>query len=415
MHIAHFVQRYPPARGGSEAYFARLTAHLTRCGDHVDVWTTTAKELLDFRQPAADPLPSEPRVRRYPIRTFPGRRYLLKAVSMLPVRTLQALTLPCNPICPGLWSAAGRFDGPLDAVHAGCFPYTFPIVCGLRLARRRKVPFFLTPFLHLGDPDDPDDPTRRQFTRPVLQWLTRQADGVFVQTEAERRAVQGFGVPDAVIVLQGLGVDPGEVTGGDRNETRKRWGVTPQETVIGHLANLSVEKGTVDLLIALKWLFNNHTWKPEHVRYQPKVVLAGPSMPNFEAFWEQYPLKDRVLRLGELTDADRKQFYAGLDVFALPSKVDSFGLVLLEAWANGLPVVVYRAGGPGEIVRHKTDGYVVDCQPGGLMHPLLRLCTERPLGPSLGEAGKARLRREFRWADKLDLVRRTIAVRRAER
>ena len=62
---------------------------------------------------------------------------------------------------------AGR-EGVFDAVHASAFPYAFPIVCARRLARRLRVPFFITPFLHLGDPDDPNDRTRRGYTSPAL-------------------------------------------------------------------------------------------------------------------------------------------------------------------------------------------------------------------------------------------------------
>ena len=40
---------------------------------------------------------------------------------------------------------------------------------------------------------------------------------------------------------------------------------------------------------------------------------------------------------GPLTDEQRRDFYAGIDAFALPSRSDSFGLVFLEAWANGVP------------------------------------------------------------------------------
>ena len=90
-----------------------------------------------------------------------GRRWLLKPLSLIPLSSWQCLTLPCNPVCPGMWRDAGRFAGPVDAVHAFAFPYSFPAACGLRLARRRGVPFLLTPFLHLGDPTDPRDRTRR--------------------------------------------------------------------------------------------------------------------------------------------------------------------------------------------------------------------------------------------------------------
>ena len=48
MHVAHFIQRYPPALGGSEAYFARLGDYLDANGDDVTVWTTTAVNLSEF-------------------------------------------------------------------------------------------------------------------------------------------------------------------------------------------------------------------------------------------------------------------------------------------------------------------------------------------------------------------------------
>ncbi len=395
MHVAHFVQRYPPALGGSEAYFARLGEYLAGQGDDVTVWTTTAVELEELWNPSSTPHSalrtphsnaSRLNIRRYPPLAFPARRFILKALSLLPVRRLQALTLPCNPICPAMWRDAGRFRGPLDAVHATAFPYTFPITCGLQLARRRNVPFFLTPFLHLGDSADPHDRTRRQYTRPVMRWLLQQSDGVFVQTEMERDAVIALGVPEEKVILQGLGVDPAECTGGNRAATRAKWGVG-DELVIGHLANLSEEKGTVDLLRA---------------NLPGRVVLAGPAMPNFERFWQTYPQKDRVTRLGVLTATEKRDFFAGIDVFVLPSRTDSFGLVLLEAWANAKPVIVYRAGGPAELVRDGIDGRVVACTPAAIREAI------GTIHPAMGTAGRDR---DFAWGPRLEIVRRTILGR----
>src|SRR5262249_4603198 len=145
------------------------------------------------------------------------------------------------------------------------------------------------------------------------------------------------------VVVQGLGVDPAECTGGDRSAARAAWGVRPDEVMVGHLANASVEKGTVDLLAAAARLWDTG----EGFR----IVLPGPEMPNFRAFWERFPHRDRVRQLGPITDAQKRDFFAGIDAFALPSRSDSFGLVLLEAWANARPNLVYRAGGPAELVR----------------------------------------------------------------
>jgi glycosyltransferase involved in cell wall biosynthesis len=296
---------------------------------------------------------------------------------------------------------ANRFAGPLDAVLATAFPYSFPIACGLRLARRRGVPFLLTPFLHLGDPSDPTDPTRRQYTKPHLRWLLRQADRVFVQTRAERDAVEELGVRPERIVLLGLGVEPGEVTGGMRGDLRTQWGVHTDEVVVGHLANNSREKGTVDLLLAAE-----RAWA-RGSRF--RVVLAGPEMPNFRSFWPSFGPKDRVTRLGPLTDEQKRDFFAAIDCFALPSRCDSFGLVLLEAWANAKPNLVYRAGGPAELVRHEIDGLQAGCGDlDGLVTQLARLVADAGLRWRLGATGRARIATEFRWSDKLERVRETI-------
>jgi glycosyltransferase involved in cell wall biosynthesis len=138
-------------------------------------------------------------------------------------------------------------------------------------------------------------------------------------------------------------------------------------------------------------------------------VLAGPEMPNFTRFWNMFTRRDRVERLGVLTDAGKRDFYANIDAFALPSRSDSFGLVLLEAWANGKPNLVYRAGGPGELVRDGVDGLhaaVGDVE--GLSRQLIRLATDAQLRRRLGECGRSRIASEFNWVEKLEIVRREL-------
>jgi glycosyltransferase involved in cell wall biosynthesis len=404
MRIAHFVQRYPPALGGSEAYFERLSRFLAAQGDEVTVFTSNAFDLEAFWRCSARTLPAGHdtqdgvRVIRHRLIRWFGRRWFLKPLSLIPQRYWQCVTQPCNPISWGMWTDAGRRDRPFDLVHATAFPYAFPIACGLRLARRLRVPFFVTPFLHLGNLDDPRDPTRRAYTAPPLLYLLRQADRVFVQTEPERDALLERGFAPAKLVLQGLGVDAEDCTGGNRQQVRRQWQAGDSEVVVGHLANLSEEKGSVDLLraAALSWQRGQ----------QFRLVMAGPSMPNFRRFWERYPFADRVRCLGVLTDQEKRDFFAGIDLFALPSRSDSFGLVLLEAWANGVPNVAYRAGGPAGVIRQGEDGLLVRCgDVPALADALTRLVQDAELRQQFGCAGQARCEQDFRWRDKLELVR----------
>ena len=182
-------------------------------------------------------------------------RFLLKGLSFLPHRTWQCLTLPCNPISWAMWHNAGRPDRTFDIVHAAAFPYAFPMACAGEWPEAMRVPFVVTPFLHLGDPDDPADATRPAYTTTRAHVAAAQAR----TASSCRRPVNGTnccgrGLAEEKLILQGLGVDAVECTGGDRQAARRGWQTQPGEVVIGHLANNSYEKGTVDLLRAVKKL-----------------------------------------------------------------------------------------------------------------------------------------------------------------
>jgi glycosyltransferase involved in cell wall biosynthesis len=135
------------------------------------------------------------------------------------------------------------------------------------------------------------------------------------------------------------------------------------------------------------------------------VVLAGTEMPNFQRFWRGYVARDRVIRLGALSEFAKRDFFAGIDIFALPSRSDSFGLVILEAWANALPAVAYRAGGIADVIHHGDDGLLAHCgDVDGLADELDRLVIDDARRRRLGQAGKQRLP-DFDWTPKLRLVR----------
>jgi glycosyltransferase involved in cell wall biosynthesis len=143
-----------------------------------------------------------------------------------------------------------------------------------------------------------------------------------------------------------------------------------------------------------------------------RVILAGPEMPNFRAFWKEFAARPglevskHVVQPGMLNETQKRDFFAGIDVFALPSRSDSFGLVLLEAWANGVPNVAYRAGGPADLLRHEQDGLLVPCgDVPALANALESLVKDAGLRRQLGSNGQERCLRDFRWQDKLDLVR----------
>jgi glycosyltransferase involved in cell wall biosynthesis len=410
--IAHFVQRYPPALGGSEAYFARMSRHLVERGHCVTVFTTTALDLEAFRGPgrilpAGTTHEDGVEVRRFPLLRLPAQRWLLKLASLFPLPGWwQALTLPWNPLSPTMWRAAGG-DEHFDAVHATALPYGWVLACARRMARRLRVPFLLTPFLHIGDPNDPRDPTRRTFAHRALLDIVRDADRILVQTEGEREALARLGVAADRLVMQGMGVDAADCTGGNRAAARSAWGFEQDTVVVGHLANLSFDKGSLDLRFAAE-----RAWKRGS---RIGLVLAGSQTDEYRQLrdlgrpWARAEHADKIRHLGELYEQQKRDFFAGIDLFCLPSRVDSFGLVLLEAWANGVPNIAYRAGGVPWVIRHEEDGLLVRCGDiDGLATALMQLECDSQQRRQFGEQGRSRAAREFCWDNKLQIVEEVL-------
>jgi len=79
------------------------------------------------------------------------------------------------------------------------------------------------------------------------------------------------------------------------------------------------------------------------------VVGDGPQRAELE---RRYP---KVHFVGRHEGADLAHFYAMSDVFVFPSRTDTFGLVLLEAMASGLPIAAYPVAGPLDLI----DGHDV--------------------------------------------------------
>jgi glycogen(starch) synthase len=85
------------------------------------------------------------------------------------------------------------------------------------------------------------------------------------------------------------------------------------------------------------------------------------------------------------------------DVVVVPSRNEPFGIVVLEAWAAGKPVVATLAGGPREFIRHDVNGFLVDANPGGLAHGIGSLLANQDHCRSLGANGRRAVVEKFNW------------------
>jgi glycosyltransferase involved in cell wall biosynthesis len=94
---------------------------------------------------------------------------------------------------------------------------------------------------------------------------------------------------------------------------------------------------------------------------------------------------------GYRTGDDLADHYAAADLFAFASLTETFGNVVLEALASGLPVVAVRAGGPAEIVREGETGLLIepDQPPAAFADALVRLIDDVPLRRRMASAARA--------------------------
>ena len=105
------------------------------------------------------------------------------------------------------------------------------------------------------------------------------------------------------------------------------------------------------------------------------IVGDGPYLEEMKANLAGYP----VLFTGYLQGEDLAAIYASSDLFVFPSATDTFGNVVLEAQASGVPVLVTDQGGPQELMRHTETGYIIPvAHRSELSEVLFRLAHDRP-------------------------------------
>lgn len=402
MRILHVINRYWPATGGAERHLQEYAERQAADGHQVTVFTTDAVDLeyfWDTRKRSVErhrDTHNGVRIERFPIAHLPpnelgfrAARRLLGEVNRLPGTTALLRRLSAfAPRVPGLHLALRETAGGWDAVHGMNVAFEALLYPALAHARVAKVPFLLSPLTHLGESER--SLVRRYYTMKHQIDLMRNADVLFTQTPTEQAYLESRGVRRERMVGAGPGVDPGAVTGGDGARFRERYGITgPIVFSVGAMAR---DKGTFHVVAAMQRLWAKGV--------DAELVLAGTPYEEMRRFMALLPpeTRDRVRMLGLISDQDKLDLMAAGDVFALPSRTDSFGIVYLEAWLNGSPVIAADAGGVPDVVEHERGGLIVpfgDVQ--ALCGAIRRLLADRELSRSMAEHGARVTRERYTW------------------
>jgi len=228
-------------------------------------------------------------------------------------------------------------------------------------------------------------PTSWKDTRAKKRILTRLsaliAHDITTFSRATFTVLQEAGIPTSKIHVIPCGLRPPQHLP-NKSEARARLGLPPTAFVIGCLARLEPHKGISDLIEAVSMLPNPHG----------DLLLAiagdGSERSNLLSLAADRG-KNRTLLLGRIPDVD--DFFAACDIFALPSHLEGFGLVYVEAAFHGIPSVGTTAGGIPDAVIDSETGLLVSV---GDVHALAasieRLHHDATLRTRLGQAAQTR-------------------------
>jgi glycosyltransferase involved in cell wall biosynthesis len=256
-------------------------------------------------------------------------------------------------------------------------------VGGTALARMKKHGLISASiFRTIHHVDDFAEPRLFEFEKRAVA----HADYRFVVSKHWQKALKDEYGYDSKITYNGLDLE-------DFSRLPKRTNRRPTVLFVG---GLEPRKGLEYLLHAMEYVLED----------VPRARLVAVAKTGFRGTDEWSWFTTLASRLRIMKNMDFREsvsqrtllgFYSNADVVVLPSKTEGWGLSLMEAMACGKPVVASRAGGIPELVRNKTEGFLV--RPGdvrGLADAITMLLKDPKLRNEMGRSGRIRVQ-QFSW------------------
>lgn len=177
----------------------------------------------------------------------------------------------------------------------------------------------------------------------------------------------------------------------DPAEVKSRYGIAPMAPTIFSPGRMTLQKGMDMLVEAVPKVLASY---PE-----AKFVIAGEG-PEKETVvhraWE-VGAAGAIVFLGAMPRWQYIDMMRACDIVAVPSRNEPFGIVVLEAWAAGKPVVATLVGGPREFIWHDVNGFLVHADADSIAHGLGSLLADHDHCRALGANGRRAVEEKFNW------------------
>ena len=222
--------------------------------------------------------------------------------------------------------------------------------------------------------------------------MLRDCDAAIVCTAAEGEFVRARG--GTRVVVAGAGVEPRRFEQRDGTRIRALHGIGARP-VVGFVGRQDMYKGVPTLIRAM------HTvWR--HVQ-GAVLLLAGQRAhrdSTVEGMLDSLSATDRqnVVLIDDFADKDAASIMDACDLLALPSVEESFGLVMIEAWMCGKPVIGADIPSTRCIIEHGVDGFMVKpSDSDDLAARILELLGDPATRELFGQRGRAKTLARYTW------------------
>lgn len=405
MKILHLVHRTWPYHGGAERYVWEHALAGERWGHSSTVVATDAWDMswLVSRQgrhlQPGTFFRKGVQIVRLPV-SHPPCQNLFRAVFRRIRKGGPDRFFYPNPFIPAFdrWI---RKDRGFHMVHANAMP--FLIHGGYRYSKRRHVPLVSVPHANLGSRSHRIEPLHYFSGDQPL--VLRKSSLVVAQNRFEASVYRDeCGVKQEDILVLGSGINPVEWKEADSDIARRYFSIPLNRKIVLSVTAHSVDKGSCALLDSCIDLWKNQR---DFV-----LVLAGPVLPDFRKHLddraEEVPQNNLVVT-GYISEEIRKHLFMAASLVAAPSRLDAFGIVLLDGWISGKPVIGCNAGGMPDIITEGEDGFLVDfgdsCK---LAERIDTLLENETMAIAMGEKGKKKTVLNYTWDRVTDRFYRSV-------
>lgn len=275
-------------------------------------------------------------------------------------------------------------------------------------ARLRGLPYVIS--LHGGVIDVPRD-EMQQILEPLkgaFEWgraigamlgsrrVLEDASAIICVGQNEQKAVQAR-YPNKRVEWLPNGVDTDRFAHGNGRDFRKKNGIPQDRRVILNVGRIDPQKNQLALLSAMPHLLRKH--KDIHLVLIGPVTVESYAMELLNKIHEA-SLYDHVTLLPGLPGGseDLLNAYHAADIFCLPSRHEPFGIVVLEAWASGLPVVASKVGGIPSFTQNGVDVlHANHLEPDSFTVAIDRLLGDRYFAARIATRGRFKARTQYDW------------------